>query len=1055
MSAFPREVILASAGTGKTYRLARRFLGLLARGVEPERILATTFTRKAAGEILDRVLARLAEAAVEDGVREELRAQEGVAADFDEAAARALLRRAVGRLDRFEVRTLDSFFLRLAALFEFELGLPPEWGLVDDLDDAELRAAALSEVLEEGERGDLLSLLRELQEGAKRSVHGRTLRLLDETYGTLLESAPEAWRAFAAPPLPDAAEIEDAVTRLEDYPAPLTKKGTPVVHWEKALVKMRDAVRRGEPTALLEVGLVRKILDGAEDFSRVPIEADFASGLQPLLDWAAHEAVREVVRQNAATEQLLRRFEARYEAAKRRHGALRFDDVPRALLRGGEAAGPGPLAHRLGGGLDHLLLDEFQDTSVTQWRVLEPLARRVLDAAPEASSFFCVGDLKQSIYGWRSGEPRLLGGLTARFPGLGEEFLDDSWRSSQVVLDAVHALFGTLDQNPAFDPHANESELAVAREWCAEWREPRAAKQLDGRVELREAPAADDGEDQKVLTLRFAAERAAAALRRGSTRVGILVRRNAVIPRLLFELQRLGVRASGEGGNPLTDSRAVLSVLSLFWLADHPGDTAAAFHVAQGPLPTWTGPFDDGDAAARHTLAARVRAALVDRGYGALLEELAPCFAGADSWDRHRFGQLVERGHAWDRRGAGLRPSDFVRSVRQTRVEDPRAAAVQVMTVHAAKGLQFDTVVLADLEQKLQPRASVLLADRPDAYAPLAAVSRPLRKDWEGLDEELARLGEVVRRRNVREALCLLYVAMTRAERGLEMVVAPVKRRSLNFAALLRGAFCAPPTEDEDTGPAAPAEDGLLFRQPGSSTALPPRVADPATAPPPPPLPTALALAAPRRPRLLPRRTPSGAEGGPVRRGGELLRLGGAEARRRGILLHRWFEAVGWLDEGRPDEAALLAAAAEVGVGEEAARAELSGFLRALERPQLRAALSRAAQPSPPVDLWRERRFSLVLPDAEGRPTLVNGSFDRVVLFEGAAEVLDFKSDQLDGDAAVADRAEHYRPQLELYRQALARITGLDPGAIRTRLLFSATDHAVELGPPADGAPRA
>ncbi len=1053
MSAFPREVILASAGTGKTYRLARRFLGLLARGVEPERILATTFTRKAAGEILDRVLARLAEAAVEDSVREELRAHEGAPADFDQAAAHALLRRAVGRLDRFEVRTLDSFFLRLAALFEFELGLPPEWGLVDDLDDAELRAAALSEVLEEGERADLLTLLRELQEGAKRSVHGRTLRLLDETYSTLLESAPEAWRAVVAPPAPDATEIEGAVAWLEDYPAPLTKKGTPVVHWEKALVKMRAAARAGDPIALLDVGLVKKVLDEADAFSRVAIEPDFAAGLRPLLDWAAHEMVKEVVRQNAATEQLLRRFAARYEAAKRRQGALRFEDVPRALLRGGEAAGPGPLAHRLGGGLDHLLLDEFQDTSVTQWRVLEPLARRVLGAAPEASSFFCVGDLKQSIYGWRSGEPRLLGGLTERFPGLGEEFLDDSWRSSQVVLDAVNTLFGAVDRNPALEPGKHEDALAVACEWAEAWREHRAAKTLDGRVELREAPEAAEGEDQKVLTLRHAAERAAAARRAGSSSVGILVRRNRVIPRLLFELQRLGVRASGEGGNPLTDSQAVLAALSLLWLADHPGDTAAAFHIAHGPLLAWTGPFDEGDETARHDLAARVRAALLDRGHGALLEELAPCFHGAGSWDRHRFGQLVERGHAWDRRAGGLRPSAFVRAVRSNRVEDPRAAAVQVMTVHAAKGLQFDTVVLADLEQRLMPRAAVLLADRPDPYAPLGAVSRPLAKGHEALAPQLEELGAVVRKRNVREALCLLYVAMTRAERGLEMIIAPVKRKELNFAALLRGAFAAPPPDAEDEAAAVPAEAGLLFRQPGSVTALPPREAEAPAAPP--PLPAELALAPPRRPRLLPRRTPSGAEGGPIRRGIELLRLGGAEARRRGVLLHRWFEAIGWLDEGLPDEAALLTTAAEAGVGEEAARTELSTFLRALEGPQLRAALSRATQASPPVELWRERRFSLMLPDADGRPTLVNGSFDRVVLFEGAAEVLDFKSDQLDGDAAVAERAEHYRPQLELYRQALARITGLDPGAIRTRLLFSATDHVVELGPPTDGAPRA
>lgn len=121
---FPNLVVHASAGTGKTFQLSNRYIALVARGDSPDTILATTFTRKAAGEILDRVLFRLAEAASEDKKLSELAGHIGDRG-FDRSGCLALLCRLARFIHRLRISTLDSFFIQVAQSFCLELGLPP------------------------------------------------------------------------------------------------------------------------------------------------------------------------------------------------------------------------------------------------------------------------------------------------------------------------------------------------------------------------------------------------------------------------------------------------------------------------------------------------------------------------------------------------------------------------------------------------------------------------------------------------------------------------------------------------------------------------------------------------------------------------------------------------------------------------------------------------------------------------------------------------------------------------------------------------------------------
>ncbi len=136
----PRELVLASAGTGKTHWISNRIIGLLEAGVRPDQMIASTFTRKAAGEILDRVLERMAEAALSEEKAAEL---------AEEACLRPatpgpegwseLLRSTLRELHRSGVSTLDAFFLGTVRCFAAELGLPPAWAIVDEPTDRRVR----------------------------------------------------------------------------------------------------------------------------------------------------------------------------------------------------------------------------------------------------------------------------------------------------------------------------------------------------------------------------------------------------------------------------------------------------------------------------------------------------------------------------------------------------------------------------------------------------------------------------------------------------------------------------------------------------------------------------------------------------------------------------------------------------------------------------------------------------------------------------------------------------------------------------------------------------
>lgn len=483
-------VVEACAGAGKTWMLVSRILRALLDGAEPQQVLAITFTRKAAGEMrerLDEWLAAHAAHACDDAERVKALRQRGLSLDEAEARAPALgaLHERLLRGGRaVEVRTFHAWFTQLLshaplALLE-RLGLPLEHELIED--PSVLQRPLMARFHRAVEREPALREVYLQLVGR----HGRAsvLAWLDAAWqkGAEIRRADEAGRASGT--VPPAAALWPECAGLAD-PAGLLQRA-PLRGRLDALARLLGQAGKAVARAAADdLRLALETADPERCFDQA-WEALFTKDGEPRklgqgaeLD-AACDALRELRRmreQQQAHEDheamllLARVLLDEYAALKRRRGLVDMPDLERAaeaLLGDGELAGW--VQERLDQRLRHVLIDEFQDTSPLQWQALQGWLSSYAGAGGGASgqrplSVFIVGDPKQSIYRFRNAEPRVF--AAARdfvVEGLEGHALacDHTRRNAPEVIAALSAVFveaAREDWGP-FRPHTTGSTAA-------------------------------------------------------------------------------------------------------------------------------------------------------------------------------------------------------------------------------------------------------------------------------------------------------------------------------------------------------------------------------------------------------------------------------------------------------------------------------------------------------------------------------------------------------------------------------------------------------------------
>jgi ATP-dependent exoDNAse (exonuclease V) beta subunit len=851
-------IVQAPAGSGKTELLTQRLLVLLARVEHPEEVVAITFTNKAAGEMRDRIVQALARA------RDPILPTESHRRRTWELA-RAVLGRDAERDWRLEhnpgrlrIRTIDSLCAALARAMPLTAGIGAEPQIVEDTH--ELYAEAARETIALLEAGGPWSaaverLLRHLDNN-----WGEVERLVAE-----MLARRDQWLRHVAGgadnPRIERAQLETAlrnviVDALDDLAqaVPAEEAGEIVALADHAGTNLQQAGSTVEIVAC--AGLTQ--LPGA-----APEDFDVWRGLAALLltkegGWrkqvnknvgfaapaGSGEAKRRAKETKERFEALLERLRPREEfrlrlgalrglpnpgyeerqwevlealiaalpiaaaqltLAFRRRGGVDFAAVAHAALAAlGSADEPTDLALALDYRIRHVLVDEFQDTSFSQYELLERLTAGWQPG--DGRTLFAVGDPMQSIYRFREAEVGLY--LRARHQGIGSLTLEPltltvNFRSQgnvvQWVNDAfAHVLpaaedltFGAVPYAASIAQHAPLAGPAVSMHPF-----------FDG---------SGMAEAQRVVELVRAARAADLA-----QNIAILVRARAHLDEIIPCLKRAGIRFLALDIEPLGHRQAVQDLLALTRALEHPADRVAWLALLRAP---WCGMTladlhvlcgDDHDAALWDLIGDPVRrdrlSADGQQRLGRLTEVLADRLANRR---RQRLRRAVEGawlalgGPACVRERADLEDAEVFFTLLDefetagdiadlARLEervatlfalpDPDAAdgAVQVMTVHKAKGLEFDTVIVPALGRPPARQGRQLLrwAERPRAHAAADLLLAPVVESGEEEDAIYRYLRRLDAERGRYEDGRLLYVAATRARRHLHLLghVAVVER---------------------------------------------------------------------------------------------------------------------------------------------------------------------------------------------------------------------------------------------------------------------------------------
>lgn len=1058
----PHILFSASAGSGKTYQLVRRYLQLLMLGQEPEAISAMTFTRKAAGEFFNRILRTLAELseAKASVAREYLSELEPLPDTFPEQTE--LLREVSRRIHRLRLGTMDSFFAQVTTCFPLELGLPLGAKVMaeDEAKQAMVDAmeALLDRIYVEAEGGAARTLLEAFKQGTfgaeEKSVQSSLLDWIQSGHEVWLDSGGKGWgdlKALGSEVLGDAAELRPLQEIVAELRAAFPKT-TP--SGESMLEELEEQVVTFEPGSSPQkrveyfVDKCHEVWDELLDGSA---EVSWGRGKKIVLEGKAAAAAvslaRALLRRDLAVRaertrgqaQVLDVYEKEYARRVRGAGRLSFGDVQRLLaaqameVDGWMTGLNADLWYRMDGRFDHWLLDEFQDTSAIQWSVLRGLVDEVMQDDGGERSFFAVGDPKQSIYLWRQAMPGLFGEVLSDYPhdakegrGLREQGLSKSWRSSKPVLDAVNLVFGDEDALESLLPGSLQG-------WSFEPHVPAKPDLPGGCMMLSPGPEEDDCSERVIAALLAEIDPLGRDLS-----CAILVRSNSEARSLTEYLRsdpRLGEMeiVCESDQYPATDNAVTLALLSLLQWSAHPEDTMAREHLRMTPL--WAD-IVVGDSGPELT-AARVRRAIDGAGFTGWLQEWLPKLSdrvALDAFHQHRLDQFAEIAAEFD--AAGSRDIDaFVRFAREKPVRERGAAgAIQVMTVHAAKGLEFDMVIVTQLDGvgMSVARADALLKHREEGR--IDWVLEPPTKKMARFDTVLRNAMEEQSRLQGFEALCRLYVAMTRAKSGLYLVAdtAPKKGTAVNTAKLLRERLGQGDDEIElagqpvclewETGNRTWYESfvGADFKPAATETPSRPE-----------PLGPMLQELQP----IARRRTPSGEESFRVT-GTQLFGEGREPGRRLGSVVHLLLSRILWRDDssGAEDLRAQWEAKGDMTPDDPVSDEAMKHVMKALESPVFE-------KPTSPTKVWRERSFDLIV-----KGEWISGIFDRVEIqmaedgkSAAGARIIDFKTDDVSSDELLQDKIAGYRPQLKLYREAVSRLTGLPETKIKLCLLFTRT----------------
>jgi ATP-dependent helicase/nuclease subunit A len=1104
--------VAANAGSGKTHVLAQRVINLLLKGVEPEKILCITFTKAAAANMAKRVFDTLAEWTVLDDTALDaaIRSRSEIEPDAARRAlARQLFARALETPGGLKVQTIHALCTQILHQFPFEANVAARFTVLEETEQTQLLEQLTLDVLLDGARspdgriGRALAVAltaaadQTFREAIRAAIGARdAIARWVIGAGGVAAAIDELSRELGLDPSESRESIDDAffsgsLIAEQEWPAlaAVLGKGGKTDAEQARRFNLLSSLRRADR---VEVYLeIFRTADGAPRKSIVTQAIKDPSLTERLAAeqrrvWALLQRRRAAIcrDRSAALLTIVHDVLQRYQSEKERRGLVDYDgliDKSLALLSNVDAAW---VHYKLDFGIDHLLIDEAQDTSSKQWQIVRRLVAEFTSGAgarPGTRTIFAVGDEKQSIYSFQNAAPKEFAEMRRHFErahqGSGRAFVfrefKHSFRSGENILAAVDAVFkdeaiaaSVSSDAGGFPPHIALPDAAPGFVEIWEPTQPEKAAEIEGW----DAPFDQVSETSPRVKLarriartvrRMVDRRELIGNERRAVRYGdflVLVRqRGELFEAIIRALKNENVEVAGADRLVLTEHIAVMDLMVLGDTLLLPEDDLALATVLRSPLFS----FDEEDlfAIAINRGGLSLRAALVDKAgenprfaqAAARLEELSDLagretpFAfyarllGAGGGRRHFLARLGPEANdaldeflnlalEYERRET---PSlqGFLAWLRQARAEVKRDMEiardeVRVMTVHGAKGLEAPIVILADtMTPPAGPRPPRLLT------LPGNAVIWTGRKADDAPPVAAARQAALDEARD--EYRRLLYVAMTRAEDRLIVCGADGERKRPDgcWYDLIRGALDSDLVEETD------GEEKVLRYRKTAAPAAPGSVDEEQAKPERPEFPSWLRRPAPPHAQPSGPLSPSEAFENEISRAAPGPSRDRRKALERGRIVHRLMQSLPDVPPARRRNAVaryLANAAKDFSVAEQKEIARQ--VFAILDNENFAGVFAPGSRAEVPI-VGR-------IASPGGQPVLVAGQMDRLVVTQKAVLAVDYKTDR-SVPAAIEEVPEAYIAQVALYRAVLMRL--YPEKAVRAALIFTNAPRLIEI----------
>ena len=1118
--------VSANAGSGKTHVLVQRVIRLLLSGVPPEKILCITFTKAAAANMAERVFSTLGHWVTLDDTSLDAAIREAGIPHPNARlrnAARKLFASALETPGGLKVQTIHALCTRLLQQFPFEANVPARFAVLDDRDQAEM--------MERANLAVFLDASRDPQSPTGRALLTAMASAADATFKDVVREAclsrdhfmrwadaagnAEAAAAQVAAALGVTTEdsIEDVEREILDGPYLPRRRWQDIADvlatGAKTDQKQGDQLRGGlklSGAAQVDEYLCVFLTEDRSPRASV-ITKGFAKDnpsvarlfdaevqrLPPLIEKRRAIAVRD---RTSALLHIATAAAAHYRREKDERGLLDYEDLIDKTLAMLDRISAGWVHYKLDRGVDHVLIDEAQDTSPKQWDIVAHLIEEFTSGAGArgdlARTIFAVGDEKQSIFSFQGAAPREFAErrreLKKKFEDAGLKFdpvsFTYSFRSGPAILQSVDYVFrdpqiyGSIHAENAYPVHESLGDagpsliefwdLAEAdkRSEIEGWRAPfdgvsatSPEVKLSRRIQAEIKRLVESG----TLTGHEGARR---PLRYGD--VLILVRRRGnTFDAVIQALKHAGIPVAGADRLKLTEHIAIIDLMNLADALLLPQDDLALAVALKSPL---FGLDDDDLFLLAHERKGSLRQALSQQAAGSakfkdVLNRLEQCerrfvqdtpFAfyawllGGDG-GRKRFLRRLghEANDALDEflelalnyeRKAPASLQGFVAWLRAADTEVKRDMEisrdeVRVMTVHGAKGLEASVVFLVDTTSSPADTQRLRLIHLPDGKGGKVVV-------WAGRKAEdpapVAQARQAMLADTEDEYRRLLYVAMTRAaDRLIVGGCMPgnmnTVRRNSWYDLIDKGLAQSGLQEQTIETPDGPIKRFSRAADELPGAGTPAGAARNASST----LPDWLMTPLPVRTSLdnLLRPSDAGGAGHGAKSGESVLER--SRAMQRGTLVHRLLQSLPDVAPGRRRDAARAFLARNAIGWSEVERHELAESVMALIDDPRFAAVFAAGSRAEVSIVGR-----LDLPD---RP-LVSGQIDRLVVTDQEVLIVDFKTNH-SPPTRPADAPPVYVRQLALYRTVLGKL--YPQRAIRAALLWTETPDFMEILPPA------